>query len=91
MELPRGDGTILLVEDDQAVRTVAGRLLRMQVYRVLEARDREEAKRTLDAHEGLVHLLLTEVVLPRDGWAKAGRTGAGEATGDRSVIRLGLH
>lgn len=67
VELPRGEETILLVEDDQSVRTVAARLLRIQGYKVLQARDGEEAMRSLESHGGPIDLLLTDVVLPKMG------------------------
>jgi CheY-like chemotaxis protein len=62
-----GTETILMVEDDAAVRRVGMRALRGLGYTVLEARDGVEALRVLGAHEGKVHLLLSDVVLPGIG------------------------
>ncbi len=59
-----GSATILLVEDEPAVRQVAGRILRGQGYTVLEAGEGEQALRLLEQHQEQVHLLLTDVVLP---------------------------
>jgi CheY-like chemotaxis protein len=66
-ELPRGTETILVVEDEEAVRRVTMRVLTRLGYRVLEARDAEDAKRVLSGHDGTVHLLFTDVVLPGIG------------------------
>jgi PAS domain S-box-containing protein len=60
----RGSETIILVEDADALRTLAVRLLQRQGYRVLAFRDGAEALGGLAAIEGPVHLLLTDVVMP---------------------------
>jgi signal transduction histidine kinase/CHASE3 domain sensor protein/CheY-like chemotaxis protein len=63
-ELPRGSATILLVEDEAAVREIAAAVLHGLGYRVLEAQDGDEALRVFGAHAAEVELLLTDVVLP---------------------------
>jgi signal transduction histidine kinase/CHASE3 domain sensor protein len=63
-ELPRGSATILLVEDEAAVREIAAAVLRSLGYRVLEAPDGDEALRVFGSHAAEVELLLTDVVLP---------------------------
>ena len=63
-ELPRGNETILIVEDNHEVRKVAGRILRMQEYRVLEASNPNIAFSTCSQHEGPIHLVITDVVMP---------------------------
>jgi signal transduction histidine kinase/CHASE3 domain sensor protein len=63
-ELPRGSATILLVEDEAAVREVAAAILRNLGYRVLEAQDGDEGLLVFGAHATEVDLLLTDVVLP---------------------------
>jgi PAS domain S-box-containing protein len=75
---PRGDETILLVEDETAVRTLAARVLREQGYSVLEAGDGEEALRVVEQEQDMrIDLLLTDVVMPRmGGIALAQRLGA---------------
>ncbi|MEA1834784.1 CHASE3 domain-containing protein [Methylobacterium durans] len=64
VELPRGCATILVVEDEAAVREIACTILADLGYRVLEAPDGEEALRVFGANLASVDLLLTDVVLP---------------------------
>jgi PAS domain S-box-containing protein len=62
---PRGDGeTVLVVEDEGLVRMTAVHLLEDLGYRAVEAASGEEALRLADAHEGRIHVLLTDMVLP---------------------------
>ncbi|HVZ41920.1 MAG TPA: response regulator [Candidatus Kapabacteria bacterium] len=65
--LPGGNETILLVEDEEGVRSLARRILRQCGYTVLDAGTGEEAMRLCVAHDGAIHLLLTDVVLPEAG------------------------
>jgi CheY-like chemotaxis protein len=59
-----GTETILVVEDEEALRNVARRTLDAAGYRVLIAADGEEALLTGARHAGDIHLLLTDVVMP---------------------------
>ena len=66
LSLPHGDETLLLVEDEAAVRELAARVLRDHGYTVLEASDPAEAFLAIDhlaADE--VQLLVTDVVMPQ--------------------------
>ncbi len=64
---PRGTETVLLVEDAAAVRAVTKQILERQGYAVLEAPDGEAGLRLAQRHRGVIHLLLTDVVMPRVG------------------------
>ncbi|HZK48736.1 MAG TPA: PAS domain S-box protein, partial [Thermoleophilia bacterium] len=59
-----GHETILVVEDEPAVRALAVRVLEGAGYTVLHEGDPTEALKLYDAHGGTIHLLLTDVVLP---------------------------
>ncbi len=59
-----GTETILLVEDDELVLRLTLAVLQQQGYTILTARDGNEALAKLSSHEGLVHMLLTDVILP---------------------------
>ncbi|HEX2520501.1 MAG TPA: response regulator, partial [Terriglobia bacterium] len=63
----RGDETILLVEDEPLVRNLAMQTLRSQGYTVLEAQTGAEAIERAEDYPARIHLLLTDVVMPRMG------------------------
>ncbi len=62
----RGSETVLLVEDEDAVRALASRVLAQQGYAVLEARNGREALDLLDRRQD-IRLVLTDVVMPEMG------------------------
>ncbi len=64
VELPRGTATVLVVEDDAAVREIAVTMLADLGYRVLEAADGDQALQVFGVHAAGIDLLLTDVVLP---------------------------
>jgi signal transduction histidine kinase len=60
-----GHETILLVEDEELVRQISVLTLERQGYEVLVARDGTEALQRASEHLGPIHLLVTDVVMPR--------------------------
>jgi two-component system, cell cycle sensor histidine kinase and response regulator CckA len=65
--LPQGSETILLVEDEPAVRALNRRVLESSGYRVLEASDGRQAVQMVDGLDGPLHLLVSDVVMPHLG------------------------
>jgi PAS domain S-box-containing protein len=61
----RGWETVLLVEDQAAVRELTEEMLRAKGYRVLSAASGSEAIDLARAHSGTIHLLITDVILPQ--------------------------
>jgi PAS domain S-box-containing protein len=59
-----GTETILLVEDEANLRYLARQFLEKQGYRVIEAADGVVAVQIAVAHSGVIHLLLTDVIMP---------------------------
>ena len=66
-ELREGRETILLVEDEDGVRELAREVLQGHGYTVIEARDGESALRIVEHRRERLHLLLTDVVMPKMG------------------------
>src|SRR5262245_11958343 len=56
--------TVLLVDDDKAVRGLVRRALREEGYQILEAGDGMEALESARMHTGPIDLLLTDVIMP---------------------------
>jgi len=63
--LPRGRETVLLVEDNDLLRQMATETLERYGYTVLGARDGLEALSLIERERGPVHLLLTDVIMPK--------------------------
>ena len=66
-EIPRGTETILVVEDEEDVRKLAVRILERQGYKVLEASQGLDAFLIAEKYKDLIHLLVTDVVMPKIG------------------------
>jgi two-component system cell cycle sensor histidine kinase/response regulator CckA len=73
-----GTETVLVVEDEMQVRELARRVLERSGYTVLTASDAEAAMAIADRHPGHIHLLLTDMILPR-------------VSGRELAARLGIH
>ena len=63
--VPQRTETILLVEDALRVRAVVREILEMNGYNVLEARQGVEALEISERHQGPIHLMVTDVVMPQ--------------------------
>jgi two-component system cell cycle sensor histidine kinase/response regulator CckA len=78
-----GSETILLVEDEEAVRKLVRRTLEKQGYRLLVAASGVDAIRLAESHSGPIHLLIADVVMPRM---------SGRETAERlKTMRPGMH
>ncbi len=60
---PSGGETVLVVEDQEQVRAMVCRMLRMRGYNTLEAAHGEEAQQVAGDYDGPIHLLLTDVIM----------------------------
>jgi len=63
-EAAAGSETVLLVEDEDVLRSLAVRVLEEQGYRVLACASGSEAIDVAETHDGEIHVLLTDVVMP---------------------------
>jgi nitrogen-specific signal transduction histidine kinase/CheY-like chemotaxis protein len=63
-ELPRGSETILIVEDEEEVRKLAGKILEKQGYRILETSNGDDALVACERRKSPIHLMLTDIVTP---------------------------
>ncbi|MEW5803002.1 MAG: PAS domain S-box protein [bacterium] len=61
----KGSETVLLVEDEESVRTAICMILKKFGYTVLEAHQGEEAMMICKQHQGPIHLLLTDITMPQ--------------------------
>jgi two-component system cell cycle sensor histidine kinase/response regulator CckA len=63
-ERPPGGYTILVVDDEEAVRRLASRMITWMGNQALEARHAREALATIEEHNGPIHLVLTDIKMP---------------------------
>ena len=61
----RGYETVLLVEDDDMVRNLVRETLERDGYTVIDANSPAEARRASDSYAGTIHLLITDVIMPK--------------------------
>jgi two-component system cell cycle sensor histidine kinase/response regulator CckA len=76
--------TILLVEDEEIVRSLAREILETRGYRVLEAQGGREALQICERYEDVIHLVLTDVVMPE----MSGRVLAGHLAKVRPAAKV---
>jgi two-component system cell cycle sensor histidine kinase/response regulator CckA len=87
---PRGGSeTILVAEDEPAVRNLARRILESQGYEVMVASDAEEAISVSRAFTGRIHLLLTDVIMPGMSGPQLADRLAAERTDSRVLFMSG--
>ena len=86
---PGGVETILLVEDEETLRALARETLEAAGYRVLAAGNADEARLVASAHDGPVHLLLTDVILPGANGAELARSLVAERPDMKVVFASG--
>ena len=80
----KGSETILLVEDEEAVRELASRILSAKGYSVVAAKGTKEAEEFSEKHTGQIHLLLTDIIMP----GTSGRELARRITGRHPRTRV---
>jgi signal transduction histidine kinase len=86
---PRGAETILIVEDETAVRRMAARALAAQGYAILEAENGAEALEVLARGDGPIDLVLTDVVMPLVNGRELGERLSAERPGLRVLFMSG--
>jgi two-component system cell cycle sensor histidine kinase/response regulator CckA len=88
-DLPQGKETVLLVEDEDAIRSLVHRILQESGYTVLDARHPGEALAVSRQHVGPIHLLLTDVVMPEMAGPELARRLAEERPETRMLFMTG--
>ncbi len=64
LDAPKGDETILFVEDDDLVRKLNLKILKQLGYSVIHAENGKSAVETAKSHDGEIDLLITDVIMP---------------------------
>jgi two-component system, cell cycle sensor histidine kinase and response regulator CckA len=79
-----GSETILVVEDESAVRTLTIRILKDHGYHVLEASNGSEALRVAKEYQGELHMIVTDVIMP----GMSGKTMIAQLEAERPDIKV---
>ena len=82
--VPRGTETVLVVEDEYAVRRIVKIALESAGYRVIEARNGPEALDAVRLHAGAIDLVVTDVVMPE----MSGRELVERIVKDHTAVRI---
>ena len=85
------DETILLVEDEEEVRKLAARVLERQGYRVLQALHGDKAFQIHNTYDGEIHLLVTDVVMPKISGRELADRIVGNSSGDKGALYVRLY
>ena len=80
----QGTETILLVEDDEMVRTLVRETLEREGYKLLDAAEPLDARQKAESYKGPIQLLITDVVMPKIG----GRELAQQIVGQRPETKV---
>jgi two-component system, cell cycle sensor histidine kinase and response regulator CckA len=88
-KIATGEETILLVDDDEAVRALARRCLGRGGFTVLDAAGGQDALRLAQEHEGPIHLVLTDVTMPRMSGPEVAERLAGHLPGTPVLFMTG--
>jgi PAS domain S-box-containing protein len=86
----RGTETILLVEDDQQLRSLAKTILESYGYTVLAVDDPSQAEAVCDRHSGSINLLLTDLILPKTNGREVARRVVSRLPGIRVLYMSGF-
>jgi CheY-like chemotaxis protein len=73
LDRPSGGFTVLVVDDEEAVRRLACRMLTWTGYQAIEARHGREALATIEQHAAPIHLVLTDIKMPGMNGRELGR------------------
>jgi CheY-like chemotaxis protein len=84
-----GRETVLVVEDEEAVRTLVRSILEGNGYTVLEASNGVEAQKVGRSHKSPIHLIVTDVVMPKMGGREAAETLAPHLPGVKVLYMSG--
>jgi two-component system, cell cycle sensor histidine kinase and response regulator CckA len=85
----KGTETVLLVEDEESVRSLTRRVLQHSGYQVLSAPNGEAALELSHAHAGVIHVLLTDVVMPGISGPRLAEILLSERSGMRCIFMSG--
>jgi len=90
MDRPPEGYTVLVVDDEEAVRRLACRMLTWSGYQALEARHGREALSTIEGHAGPIHLVLTDIKMPGMSGRDLGRAVEQRWPGKRVLYMSGF-
>jgi PAS domain S-box-containing protein len=88
-EQMRGSETVLVCEDEAGIRKMVIAMLTKQGYRVLEADKPQDAVQVLQDYRGPIHLLLTDIVMPRINGFELAKTAQDMRSGIRVLYMSG--